>query len=99
MVAGGCTSSYEALTQGTPVVTFPSDALRGRFTFAMLKRLGLDHFIAPSLSELSVMAVEVLEHQFLCGHCTSVVWGEYTTVLCLILWQHHAQIGTTLPKS
>lgn len=56
---GGCTSSYEALTQGTPVVTFPSDALRGRFTMALLKRLGLDHFVVSSLEQLAATAVEV----------------------------------------
>lgn len=59
MFVGGCTSSYEALSQGTPVVTTPSDALRGRFTLAMLRRLGLDQFVAPTINDLAPTAVEV----------------------------------------
>lgn len=57
--AGGCTSSYEALSQGTPVVSTPTDALRGRFTYAMLRQFGLLNFIASQLSDLAALAVEV----------------------------------------
>jgi UDP:flavonoid glycosyltransferase YjiC (YdhE family) len=70
--AGGCTSSYEALSQGTPVVSTPTDALRGRFTYAMLRQFGLGNFIAPKLSMLAGVAVEVsqvLSWQYL-GHVT-----------------------------
>jgi hypothetical protein len=56
---GGCTSSYEALSQGTLVVSLPSDSLRGRFTQAMLTRFGLEDMIATSLDDLIHMAVKV----------------------------------------
>lgn len=49
---GGCTSSYEALIMGTPVVTLPSRfAMRSRFTMAMLRKMGLEHFIAKDYTE------------------------------------------------
>ena len=56
---GGCTSTYEALLMGTPVVSYPSDALRGRFTLALLRRAQLDQFLAASLDDLSRLAVSV----------------------------------------
>ncbi len=56
---GGCTSSYEALSQGTTVVSYPSNALRGRFTLALLNRVGLRSMVASSLTHLSELAIEV----------------------------------------
>jgi hypothetical protein len=58
-VPGGCTSSYEALSQGTLVVSYPSDTLRGRFTFAMLTRFGLQDLLATSMDGLVKLAVAV----------------------------------------
>jgi predicted O-linked N-acetylglucosamine transferase (SPINDLY family) len=57
--SGGCTSTYEALSQGSPVVSAPGDALRGRFTLAMLRRMQLSQFIAPSVDALPALAVKV----------------------------------------
>ena len=41
------------------MVSLPSDALRGRFTRALLERVGLGQLIAKDLSHLVVLAVQV----------------------------------------
>lgn len=56
---GGCTSTYEALSVGTPVVTYPSDFLRGRFTLALLQRVGQPGLVAPTLQALPELALSV----------------------------------------
>jgi hypothetical protein len=56
---GGCTTSYEALLLGTPVATAPSPYLRGRFSLALLRRVGLVHGIAAGLATLPTAAVRL----------------------------------------
>lgn len=58
---GGCTSSYEALLVGTPVVTLPSHSQRGRFTAAMLKAMGLSRFVAADHNDLPRLALAVAD--------------------------------------
>jgi predicted O-linked N-acetylglucosamine transferase (SPINDLY family) len=43
---GGGTTGYEALALGTPVVTWPSELLRGRLTYALYCRMGLPDLVA-----------------------------------------------------
>lgn len=55
---GGCTSSVEALLQGTPVLTLPAEhALAGRFTAALLRAAGRPEWVARSRDELVGLAV------------------------------------------
>lgn len=56
---GGCTSSYEALSMGTLVVSLPSDALRGRFTAAILAQLEFEEYLATDLDDLATLALQV----------------------------------------
>lgn len=49
---GGCTTSFEALLSGTPVVSLPSLQLRGRFTMAMLYAMQLPDLVVHSLDDL-----------------------------------------------
>lgn len=57
--AGGCTTTYEALAVGTPVVSWPGSALRGRFTKALLERAGLRQCVVASAEALAVTSVQV----------------------------------------
>lgn len=43
---GGCMSSLEAFSCGLPIVTLPTELLRGRFTKAFCERLGVTECIA-----------------------------------------------------
>ncbi len=56
--SGGITT-LEALTVGLPVVTCPGELMRGRHTYAMLKRMGLDELIAPDLASYEDLAVQL----------------------------------------
>ncbi len=45
---GGGNTSYEALAMGTPIVTMPSQFLRGRLTYAMYVQMGVIDCVAKS---------------------------------------------------
>jgi predicted O-linked N-acetylglucosamine transferase (SPINDLY family) len=48
---GGGNTSYEALSMGVPIVTMPSNFLRGRLTFAMYQQMGMNDCVANSADE------------------------------------------------
>ncbi len=54
---GGGNTTYEALSLGLPVVTLPSDFLRGRLTLAMHRRMNMDQTVAGSPEQYVAMAV------------------------------------------
>ena len=54
---GGGNTSYEALAMGVPIVTWPSDYLRGRITYAMYKAMGMEDCIANSAEQYADLAV------------------------------------------
>lgn len=58
---GGCTSTYESLLVGTPVVSTPSRFTAGRFTRALLFRIGQHGLTTRTdeLAELPSLAVSV----------------------------------------
>jgi predicted O-linked N-acetylglucosamine transferase (SPINDLY family) len=56
---GGGNTSLEAFSVGLPVVTFPTQFLRGRITAAFCRKLGLDSCIASSIEEYVEMAVRL----------------------------------------
>ncbi len=59
---GGCTSTMEALLQGTPVVSLPhGTALSGRFSQAVLSAAGLHEWAVRSREELVARALTVAE--------------------------------------
>lgn len=55
---GGGNTSYEALSLGVPIVTWPSDLLRGRITAGLYHKMGLGEFAAPSAEAYVQRAVE-----------------------------------------
>lgn len=56
---GGCTSSLEAFSLGVPVVTLPTEFLRGRFTQAFYRRLGVTSCIARDQGDYTDIAVRL----------------------------------------
>lgn len=48
---GGGNSSYETLSLGVPIVTLPSEYLRGRITHALYQKMGHTSYIASSHEE------------------------------------------------
>jgi protein O-GlcNAc transferase len=56
--SGGITT-LEAIAAGLPVVTCPGRFLRGRHTYAILKRMGLELLIAPDLQRYEELAVQL----------------------------------------
>lgn len=55
----GGNTSYEAFAFGVPVVTLPSPFLRGRLTYAMYRKMGLDACVASSVDDYVERAVAV----------------------------------------
>ncbi len=56
--SGGITT-LEAIAVGLPVITCPGTLMRGRHTYAMLRRMGLDLLIAPDLKSYEDLAVKL----------------------------------------
>ncbi len=56
---GGGNSSYEGLAVGTPIVTLPSEFLRGRLTYAMYRQMGLNNLIVNSPIEYVERCVQI----------------------------------------
>ncbi|MBI5121551.1 MAG: O-linked N-acetylglucosamine transferase, SPINDLY family protein [Rhodospirillales bacterium] len=55
----GGNTALEALSRALPIVTLPSNLMRGRHAFAMLKLLGLDDCIASDLENYAAIAVRL----------------------------------------
>lgn len=58
-VFGGGNSSMEAFAVGRPVVTLPSDQLRGRLTLACCRRMGIDELVAADARDFAARAVRL----------------------------------------
>jgi len=56
---GGGNTSYEALAFGVPVVTMPSQFLRGRLTYAMYKQMRVEDCVARSSDEYINLALRL----------------------------------------
>lgn len=56
---GGGNTAYQAFAAGTPVVTLPSDFVRGRSTFALYNQMGISDAIAGDPSQYVDLAVRL----------------------------------------
>src|SRR5439155_21091410 len=56
---GGGNTSYEAFAQGTPIVTLPSQLLRGRITLAQYAAMGMDDFVVSTPRQYVNLAVRL----------------------------------------
>ena len=56
---GGGSTTLQALSFGTPVVTLPSEFLRGRISNACYKQIGVDELIARDSEHYCQIALEV----------------------------------------
>jgi len=62
---GGGNTSYEALAQGTPIVTLPAPFLRGRITYALYKEMGVMDCVAADFQGYVDLAVRLgMDRQF-----------------------------------
>jgi len=56
---GGGNTTYEALAVGQPIVTWPSEFLRARLTYAMYRQMGLTDLVVSSAEEYIAKAVQL----------------------------------------
>jgi len=56
---GGGNTTYEALALGTPVVSLPSEMLRGRITRALYTKMGVDDCLVATPEEYVALAVRL----------------------------------------
>src|SRR5208283_4646382 len=56
---GGGNSSYEGLALGVPIVTLPSQLLRGRLTYALYRQMGLADLVAGDAADYVRLAVRL----------------------------------------
>ncbi len=55
----GGNTSYEALALGVPIVTWPSEFMRGRLTLALYRQMGLPNLVAKNANEYIGHAVRL----------------------------------------
>jgi protein O-GlcNAc transferase len=55
----GGNTSYEAFAMQTPIVTWPGRFMRGRVTFALYQKMGIDDLIVHSIDEYVTLAVRI----------------------------------------
>ena len=56
---GGGSTTIQALSFGTPVVTLPSEFLRGRISYACYQHMGVDRLIGKDIDDYVRIAVEL----------------------------------------
>ena len=56
---GGGNTTYEALAAGVPIVTWPSEYMRGRITAGCYKKMGTTDCIASDMAEYVALAVKL----------------------------------------
>jgi predicted O-linked N-acetylglucosamine transferase (SPINDLY family) len=56
---GGGDTSYQSFAVGAPVVTLPSQYLRGRITYSLYRAMGIDEPIAASTTDYVERAVRL----------------------------------------
>jgi protein O-GlcNAc transferase len=56
---GGGNTSYEGLSLGVPIVTLPSQFLRGRITYALYRQMDFDELIAERTRDYVQLALEL----------------------------------------
>lgn len=77
---GGGNTSYEALAVGTPIVTLPSQFLRGRITAALYRKMGFTDLVVDSESEYITTAVRLAKESDFRHSATERI-GEASGVL------------------
>ncbi|MBV8538877.1 MAG: tetratricopeptide repeat protein [Alphaproteobacteria bacterium] len=55
----GCNSTLESLVHNLPIVTLPTEFMRGRHTFAILRRMGVEDTIAATPDDYVSLAVRL----------------------------------------
>lgn len=60
-VFGGGNTSYEAFAVGSPIVTLPSNFLRGRITYAQYMQMGVTDLIARDMDDYVRIALRLLQ--------------------------------------
>jgi predicted O-linked N-acetylglucosamine transferase (SPINDLY family)/MoaA/NifB/PqqE/SkfB family radical SAM enzyme len=81
----GGNTTLEAVTLGLPVITLPGALMRGRHSTAILKRMGLDAYIAKDLTDYVRLAVRLADA------------GEQRTARALIAERRGALFGDLTP--
>ena len=57
---GGCLTSHDALSNSIPMVTLPSDYVRGRYTYAMYHQMNHTDLIAHNISHYVDLVIQLL---------------------------------------
>jgi len=56
---GGCLTSLEALAHAKPLVTLPSEYVRGRFTLAMYEQMGFLDLVSENVDDYINLSVSI----------------------------------------
>jgi predicted O-linked N-acetylglucosamine transferase (SPINDLY family) len=70
---GGGNTTYEALSLGKPVVTWPSQFLRGRLSLAMYRQMGYLEMVTDSAEAFGTMAVRLARDAEFRNHASMTI--------------------------
>ena len=71
---GGANTNYDAFAAGTPVVTWPSDMHRGRYTCAAYQQMGYMDMVAASIDDYVCKAVAMASDKTLRHNASEAVF-------------------------
>lgn len=57
---GGCLTVHDALSHGVPIVTYPQQYVRGRFTLAMYQQMNMSKYITSNTAEYVNVVLRIL---------------------------------------
>eukprot|EP01032_Pedospumella_encystans_P014902 gene14902-17096_t len=60
---GGCLTSHDALSHHVPIVTLPSDYIRGRFTLGMYRNMNMSSLVAKDSAEFNHIVMKLLNDE------------------------------------
>ena len=106
----GSKTSVDVLAQGKPLVSLPTEYLRGRMGSAFLRTLNLPELVAHNTSEYVKIAVRLASDALFYRKVTmkiaersSLIWEDYefpyevTKVLCRLVWDMEQHLPKQVP--
>ena len=73
----GCLTAHDALSSSIPMVTWPLEHVRGRYTYAMYHQMGLSDVVVHSLEEYVVLVLRLLTNETFHTEQTNKIHDAY----------------------
>ena len=93
----GCNTTLEAIAYDLPIVTLPTDLMRGRHSAAFLTRMHMDNYISKSIEEYINFAADLAHNKFLYNTVRGMIKENKTFLYrdCAAIHARFQSVGAT----